>query len=173
VPSHEFAIAEGCHVQVTPLAKDDTEVAALYGKFETALANHPGTARPQFMLLRHAFVAADDDEAMRAAVAIRRWYAYFLSWVVNRDHVKEAFLPPLTDAEMDARPDGTLAAQRANHVIGTPAEVIARLKRYEAMGVDQFSIWIDNSMSHADKKRMLERWVGEVCPAFAPVGATA
>ncbi|RAE30273.1 LLM class flavin-dependent oxidoreductase, partial [Burkholderia multivorans] len=39
--THDFAVANGCNVQVTPLMKDDREVEDLMNKFETALAAHP------------------------------------------------------------------------------------------------------------------------------------
>ena len=45
-------------------------------------------------------------------------------------------------------------------------EVIERLRHYEQLGIDEFSFWIDNSMSHEDKRRSLELFVNEVVPAF-------
>ena len=57
---------------------------------------------------------------------------------------------------------------RANQVIGTPAEVIARLRAYEALGVDQFGIWLDNTTSFEAKRRMLRLFIDEVVPAFTP-----
>jgi hypothetical protein len=56
---------------------------------------------------------------------------------------------------------------RANNVIGPAAEVIARLKRYEELGYDEYSFWIDTGMSFARKKASLERFIAEVMPAFA------
>ena len=52
-------------------------------------------------------------------------------------------------------------------MVGKPAEVIARLKEYEAMGYDQYSIWLDSHMSYAQKRRSLELFINEVAPAFA------
>ena len=52
-------------------------------------------------------------------------------------------------------------------MIGTPDEVIDRLTHYEALGVDEFSFWIDNTMSHDDKKRSLELFIQHVVPAFS------
>ena len=55
---------------------------------------------------------------------------------------------------------------RKNNVIGSPAEVIARIKTYQAMGYDEFSFWIDTGMSFERKKASLERFLSEVIPAF-------
>lgn len=51
-------------------------------------------------------------------------------------------------------------------MIGTPDEVIERLRHYEALGVDEFSLWADNSLTHAEKKRSLELFIEHVVPAF-------
>jgi len=59
---------------------------------------------------------------------------------------------------------------RKNQIIGTPDEVIARLKTYEALGYDEFSFWIDTGMSFARKKASLVRMIHDVMPAFAQKG---
>jgi alkanesulfonate monooxygenase SsuD/methylene tetrahydromethanopterin reductase-like flavin-dependent oxidoreductase (luciferase family) len=51
-------------------------------------------------------------------------------------------------------------------MIGTPQEVIERLRFYQELGIDEFSFWCDNSLPHAEKRRSLELFVKEVAPAF-------
>ena len=51
-------------------------------------------------------------------------------------------------------------------MIGTPEEVVNRLRSYEELGVDEFSFWCDNSLPHEEKKRSLELFIKEVVPAF-------
>ena len=63
--SHEFAVREGCNVQVTPLAAGDGEVADLMGKFRAACAANPAVPRPKIMLLQHAFATETEAEADR------------------------------------------------------------------------------------------------------------
>jgi alkanesulfonate monooxygenase SsuD/methylene tetrahydromethanopterin reductase-like flavin-dependent oxidoreductase (luciferase family) len=67
---------------------------------------------------------------------------------------------------MDAHPFYTPQAMRKNNVIGTPEEVIGRLKAYEALGFDEYSFWIDTGMSFERKKASLERMINDVMPAF-------
>ena len=45
--SHDFAVANGCNVQVTPLALGDEEVESLMERFNDACAKHPGDPAPE------------------------------------------------------------------------------------------------------------------------------
>jgi alkanesulfonate monooxygenase SsuD/methylene tetrahydromethanopterin reductase-like flavin-dependent oxidoreductase (luciferase family) len=165
--THEFAIEHGCQVQVTPLAKGDDEVEDLARKFDGAVAAHPERPRPKLMLLRHGYVVATPGEREAASRAVLDWYAHFEAWVRKRDQVRDGFLAPLTDEEMAAiQPFYTVEQGLKNHVIGTPDEVIARLRHYEQLGFDEFSLWIDNGESHERKRAMLDLWCREVVPAF-------
>jgi len=55
---------------------------------------------------------------------------------------------------------------RKNAVVGTADEVIARLQHCEALGYDEYSMWIDTGMSFERKKRSLQRFIEDVMPAF-------
>lgn len=165
--SHDFAVAQGCNVQVTPLHLGDEEVASLMGRFNAACAAHPEVPRPKIMVLRHAYVAADEADAQQAAEEITRFYCYFGAWFRNQRPIRQGLIEELTEAEIAADPVYNAAAMRRNQVIGRPDEVIARLKGYQALGYDEFSLWIDTGMSFARKKASLERLIRDVMPAFA------
>jgi len=164
--SHDFAVANGCHVQVTPLASGDAEVANLMQKFQTAVAAHPEVPRPQIMLLMHCFTTQDEAEAQFVARALSGFYCAFAAWFKNERPVSKGFIAPLSEAEMAAMPQYAPDLLRKNLVIGTPEEVTERLKGYEALGYDQFSIWIDSLMPHEMKKKTLRRFIDHVMPAF-------
>ena len=46
-------------------------------------------------------------------------------------------------------------------------EVIAKLKRYEALGVDEFIYYASMGLGQKEQKRSLELFCSEVMPAFA------
>jgi alkanesulfonate monooxygenase SsuD/methylene tetrahydromethanopterin reductase-like flavin-dependent oxidoreductase (luciferase family) len=52
-------------------------------------------------------------------------------------------------------------------MFGTPDEVIAKLKPYEALGVDQFTYYASLGLGHKEQKRSLELFCKDVIPAFA------
>ena len=168
--SHDFAVANGCNVMVTPLMKGDEEVADLMNKFETAIANHPEvTKRPDIMVLRHTHVHAESDpEGWRVgAEGIQKFYRTFDAWFGNKTTPVNGFLEPSPLEKFAERPEFTVDALHKSAMIGTPAEVIERLREYEALGVTEYSFWCDNSLSHEEKKRSLELFIAEVVPAFA------
>nr|WP_313405474.1 LLM class flavin-dependent oxidoreductase [Pseudomonas sp.] len=166
--SHNFAVANGCNVMVTPLMKGDEEVVDLKNKFETALANNPGVPRPQLMVLRHTHVhTADDPEGWKiGAEAISRFYRTFDAWFGNKQTPVNGLLAPSPEEKFKERPEFELENIRKNTMIGTPEEIIARIRHYQELGVDEFSFWADNSLPYAEKKKSLELFIKHVVPAF-------
>ena len=67
INSHEFAVANGCNVQVTPMHQDDREVQALMDKFNATCAKFSDMPRPKISVLRHTYVACSEDDALQAA----------------------------------------------------------------------------------------------------------
>ena len=166
--SHNFAVANGCNVMVTPLMKGDEEVVDLKNKFETALANNPNVPRPQLMVLRHTHVhsANDPDGWKIGAEAISRFYRTFDAWFGNKQTPVNGLLAPSPEEKFKERPEFDLENIRKNTMIGTPEEIIARIRHYQELGVDEFSFWADNSLPYAEKKKSLELFIEQVVPAF-------
>ncbi|QZX85044.1 LLM class flavin-dependent oxidoreductase [Metapseudomonas otitidis] len=166
--SHNFAVKNGCNVMVTPLMKGDEEVVDLKNKFEAALANNPDVPRPQLMVLRHTHVhSVDDPEGWKlGAAAISRFYRTFDAWFGNKQTPVNGILPPSPEEKFKDRPEFELENIRKNTMIGTPDEIIARIRYYQELGVDEFSFWCDNSLPHAEKKKSLDLFIKHVVPAF-------
>ena len=165
--SHDFAVANGCNVQVTPLALGDEEVDSLMQRFNDACANHPETPRPKIMVLRHTYVGSHESDLEQAAREISVYYNYFGAWFKNEKPVTQGLIERLTNAELAANPAYSPEVIRANTVVGTADEVIARLKHCEELGYDEYSMWIDTGMSFERKRQSLQRFIDDVMPAFA------
>jgi alkanesulfonate monooxygenase SsuD/methylene tetrahydromethanopterin reductase-like flavin-dependent oxidoreductase (luciferase family) len=56
-------------------------------------------------------------------------------------------------------------------VFGTPDEVVAKLKQYAAVGVDQFCYGASFGLPPAVERRSLELFITEVMPHFATQSA--
>ncbi|WP_443095388.1 LLM class flavin-dependent oxidoreductase [Rothia koreensis] len=167
--THDFAVANGCNVQVTPLMKGDEEVKNLKDKFDAAVANHPEVEKkPEIMVLKHTYVhSPEEPEGWRpAAEAINRFYRTFSAWAFGKKEPVNGFLEPMPEENFAERPEFAPESLHRTAMIGTPDEVTERIRNYEDMGYDEYSFWTDNSMSHEDKKRSLQRFVDDVIPNF-------
>jgi alkanesulfonate monooxygenase SsuD/methylene tetrahydromethanopterin reductase-like flavin-dependent oxidoreductase (luciferase family) len=164
--SHDFAVANSCNVQVTPLASGDGEVASLMERFNKACEAHPEVQRPRIMLLQHTFVADSPAETDRLCADLSTFYCYFGAWFQNKRPIRQGFLEPLTQEEMAAMPNYSPQVMRRNLVIGEPDAVVERIRGYQALGYDQYSVWIDSGISHARKKKSLQLFIDHVLPNF-------
>ncbi|OLP52969.1 monooxygenase [Rhizobium rhizosphaerae] len=164
--SHEFAVANGCNVQVTPLWNGDGEIESLMGRFNAACEKAPEIERPKIMLLLHTYVGSDADDVEQAAREVSVYYNYFFAWFKNERPIHQGLIARLSEEEIAANANLSPAVMKANMPIGTSQEVIARLKAYEALGYDEYSFWIDTGMTFERKKASLERFIAEVMPAF-------
>ena len=91
----------------------------------------------------------------------------FRGLVQNEREINQGLIAPLSDEEIAAHPFYSPEAMERDLVIAEPAGVIERLKKYEQLGYDEYSFWIDSSMDFDRKKASLERFINDVMPAFA------
>ena len=164
--SHEFAVVNGCHVQVTPLWLGDEEVRSLMDKFNDACAAHPDIKRPKIMLLNHTYVGSDEADLQQASEELNSFYNYFGAWFKNERPVSKGQIKQLSDEEIAAHPMYSPEAMRRDNVLGNAEQVTERLKSYESMGYDEYAFWIDSGMSFERKKASLQRFIDDVMPAF-------
>ncbi|MDQ0457798.1 LLM class flavin-dependent oxidoreductase [Rhizobium paknamense] len=165
--SHEFAVANGCNVQVTPLWNGDSEIEALMGRFNAACEKAPNVARPKIMLLQHAYVGSDAEDVAQAAHELSVYYNYFFAWFKNERPIQQGLIERLSEEDIAANANLSAEVMQTNLPVGTADTVIQRLKRFEALGYDEYSFWVDSGMSFERKKASLERFIRDVMPAFA------
>ncbi|HEI8865046.1 LLM class flavin-dependent oxidoreductase [Serratia sp. AKBS12] len=164
--SHEFAVKNGCNVQVTPLHQGEEEIVRLVNCFKETCERIKPEKPLKIMLLQHGYVAEDEADAQQAAVEFNRFYNYFGAWFKNQRPVSQGMLQPLSDEEIAANSYYSPQAMRQNLAIGTANEVIARLRKYQDLGYEEFALWIDSGMSFERKKASLERFINGVMPEF-------
>lgn len=165
--SHEFAVLNGCNVQVTPLWNGDSEIESLMTRFNAACEKTSQMERPKIMLLLHTYVGEDEADVSQASRELSVYYNYFAAWFKNERPIHQGSIEALSDEEIAANPQFAANALRTNLAVGTPNEIIDRLKRYEAMGYDEYALWIDTGTTFERKMASLERFVTDVMPAFA------
>ena len=163
--SHEFGVHNGFNIQVTPLWQGIEEIESLMQRFNDACDSYDG-ARPKVMLLHHTYVGSDAEDVEIAAKEISRFYCYFGAWFQNKRPVEQGLIAPLSDEELAANKMMAPENMMRDLTLGTAQEVIDQIKRYEDLGYDEYSFWIDSGMSFERKRASLARFIDDVMPAF-------
>jgi alkanesulfonate monooxygenase SsuD/methylene tetrahydromethanopterin reductase-like flavin-dependent oxidoreductase (luciferase family) len=163
--SHEFGVHNGFNIKVTPLWQGMEEIETLMGRFNAACDSYAGD-RPKIMLLHHTYVGKDAADVDQAARELSRFYCYFGAWFQNKRPVKQGLIQELTQEELDANTMMAPENMKRDLTIGTAQEVIDQIKRYEDLGYDEYSFWIDSGMSFERKRESLARFIDDVMPAF-------
>ena len=141
------------------------EITSLMGRFNAAKAQNPEKS-PKIMLLHHTYVAKDAADADRAIQELTKFYCYFGAWFQNKRPVTQGAIEKLTDQDVADNKMISADELARDLTVGTAAEVIDRIKRYEDLGYDEFAFWIDSGMSGNRKKESLARFINDVMPAF-------
>ena len=165
--SFEFAIANDWHVQVTPLWKGLEEITRLKKIFDETYVQYPKKPKPLSMMLNHCYIGNNDEDIQKGAIAVSKFYNNFGAWFKNDRSVTQGSIDPLTQEELDNNKMCSPQEMRKNQNIGTLQEVIDNVKRYEDLGFDEYSLWIDSHLSVEDKKVFLSRFIDEVMPKFS------
>lgn len=163
--SHEFGVHNGFNIQVTPLWQGMEEIESLMERFNAACDTYSGP-RPKIMLLHHTYVGSDDADVSQAARELSKFYCYFGAWFQNKRPVAQGLIQELTEEELAANKMMSPENLHRDLTIGTSQDVIDQIKRYEDLGYDEYSFWIDSGMSYERKRASLSRFIDEVMPAF-------
>ncbi len=86
--------------------------------------------------------------------------------IISRRPIEQGLIKKLSEEEMAKIEMYSPENMRKNSIIGTPEETIERIKLCEQLGYDEYSYWVDSSMSFDKKKKSLELFINEVMPAF-------
>ena len=165
--TYDYAVRHGCNIMSWPLTRDMGEAETYMSRLNEAVTSNPGCKRPIMAMMRHTAVydrSADGDVPLRA---VQRQLSQFENLFKNLGDVKNGFPKGIPVEQLANRGEYDPAMLQRNLMFGTPDEVIAKLKLYQALGVDEFIYYASLGLGHAEQKRSLELFCTEVMPAFA------
>ena len=165
--TYDYAVKNGCHIMSWPLTRPFSEAELYKSRLDEAMAANPGAARPTFAMMRHTAVYEREDQWMVPVRAAQRQLGQFENLFKNLGDVVDGFPREVTLEELANRSEYDPRMLSDNLVFGTPEQVIAKLRRYEALGVDAFIYYASMGLGLAEQKRSLELFCREVMPAFA------
>ena len=135
-------------------------------RFETALRDNPGNARPIFSTMRYTAVVENTAQIDAAVTSVYRQLGQFENLFKNLGGVKDGFPQEIDLADLSSRKEFNRDELVNNLMFGTPDQVISKLKQYQDIGVDEFTYCASFGLGHAAQKRSLELFINEVMPAF-------
>ena len=162
----DYAVRNGCNIMSWPLTRPMSEAELYKDRLNEAMAANPGCKRPVFAMMRHTALydrKADREVPVRAA---QRQLGQFENLFKNLGDVTNGFPKEVELASIANRAEYDSGMLHENLMFGTPDEVIAKLKRYQHLGVDAFIYYASLGLGQAEQKRSLELFVNEVIPAF-------
>jgi alkanesulfonate monooxygenase SsuD/methylene tetrahydromethanopterin reductase-like flavin-dependent oxidoreductase (luciferase family) len=163
----DYAVNQGCNIMSWPLTRPFSEVELYKSLLDKSLAANPDAARPTFAMMRHT--ALYDTAAGRetAISALQGVLGQFENLFRNLGDVTNGFPKKIPLEELTDREQYNPDMLEANLMFGSPDEVMAKLKLYEALGVDEFIYYASMGLGHKQQKHSLELFCSEVIPAFA------
>lgn len=165
--TYDYAVKHGCNIQSWPLTRDMGEAQAYMDRLNEAVANNPGSKRPVMAMMRHTALYDRKEDWMVPVRAAQRQLSQFENLFKNMGDVENGFPKSIPFDQLGNRAEYDPEMLSRNLMFGTPDEVIAKLKEYEAIGVDDFIYYASLGLGLKEQKRSLELFCNEVIPAFA------
>lgn len=164
--TYEASVKLGHNIMSWALTRPFSEVETYMEHFETALANNPGMKRPRFMTMRHAAVYEKPGDADLFVKCVQNQGKMFENLFRKLAPVVNGFPQAPDPALLSNQGEYSKETILSNLVFGTPDEAIAKLKPYEALGVDYFCYNASYGAPMEAQKKSLKLFIDEVMPAF-------
>ena len=149
----DYAVENHCNVMSWPLTRPFAEAEEYKGRLDQAMAAHPECPRPTWALM--------------AIRAIQTVLGQFENLFRNLGDVNNGFPKQIPLQELAEREQYNPDMLEENLMFGSPDQVIEKLQRYEALGVDAFIYYASLGLGHKEQKRSMELFCKQVMPAFA------
>ncbi|MEM7172996.1 MAG: LLM class flavin-dependent oxidoreductase [Pseudomonadota bacterium] len=163
----DYAVKNGCHVMSWPLTRPFSEAELYKSRLDEAMEANPDSPRPIFAMMRHTALYDREDEWEVPVRAAQRQLSQFENLFKNLGDVEDGFPKSIPFAELANRDEYNPQMLSDNLMFGTPDQAIAKLKRYEELGVDEFIYYASLGLGLKEQKRSLELFCSEVIPAFS------
>ena len=164
--TYDYALKNDCNVMCWPFTRPHSEAELYKRLFEEAIEKAPGSRRPTFALMRHTAVYANEEDKDVPIKAIQRVLGQFENLYKNLGDVSNGFPKEIPLESLTNRAEFDSEMLQENLMFGIPETIISKIKRYEAMGVDEFIYYASMGLGLKEQKKSLELFCSEVMPAF-------
>ena len=162
----DYSVANGYNIISWPLTRPFSEVELYKSRLEESIAKHSDGHRPVFALMRHTAVYDSTMGRDSAIAAIQKSMGMFENLFRDLGDVVNGFPKQIPLEELAERDQYDPNMLEQNLMLGSPDEVIRKLKMYEAIGVDEFVYYASMGLGHKEQKESLALFCNEVIPEF-------
>ena len=164
--TYDYAVKNGCNIMSWPLTREMTEAELYMSRIADAMVANPGLRRPIMAMMRQTAVYDRVEDWMVPVRAAQHVLSQFENLFKNTGDVQNGFPKSIPLDQLANRAEYDPEMLSRNLMFGTPDQVIAKLKLYQALGVDEFIYYASLGLGHAEQKRSMELFCKEVIPAF-------
>ncbi|MEM7194107.1 MAG: LLM class flavin-dependent oxidoreductase [Pseudomonadota bacterium] len=162
----EWAVKNNCNIMSWPLTRPFAEAELYKQRFDEAMENNPDCPRPIFAMMRHTAVYESEADASVPVAAVQNVLGQFENLFKNLGDVKNGFPRQIPLAELANRDEYNAEMLKENLMFGTPEQVVEKLRRYQALGVDEFIYYASMGLDMESQKRSMELFCSQVLPEF-------
>ncbi|MEM7070770.1 MAG: LLM class flavin-dependent oxidoreductase [Pseudomonadota bacterium] len=162
----DYAVKNNCHIMSWPLTLPLSEVKKYRAMLDDSIMRHNKNYQKTFALMRHTAVYKDDDDRQAVLKSLRQVLAQFGNLMTKSGDVVNGYPDEvaLETLEGNVRVDPLMLEE--NLMLGTPKQVIDKLKKYQDMGVDAFIYYASMGLDMARQKKSLRLFIDEVLSKF-------
>ena len=162
----DYAVANDCNIMCWPLTLPMSEAEKYRVQLDESIAKAGGW-NGTFALMRHTAVYDNEDDRAASVGAVRNVLGKFGNLMMKKGDVVNGFADSVPLEELDGNVRVEPAMLEENLMLGTPEQIIAKLKQYEALGVDAFIYYASMGLDMDVQKRSMNLFINEVMPEFA------
>ncbi len=162
----DYAVANNCNIMCWPLTMPFAEAEKYKAQLDDAIAKAGGTWGKTFALMRHTAIWDNEDDRSASMTAIRNVLGKFGNLMMKKGEVINGFPDPVPFEELEGNVRVDPEMLEENLMFGTPETVIAKLRQYQALGVDAFIYYASMGLDMDVQKRSLKLFIDQVMPEF-------
>ncbi len=162
----DYAVANDCNILSWPLARPMDEVVRYRAQLDESIARGGCARAPVFAVMRHCAVYENSQARDQAIASIQKSMGMFQNVFLNTGDVVDGFPAQILLDELAEKEQFRPAVLESNLMLGSPQEVIRKLRQLEQAGVDEFVYLASMGLGHREQKQSLELFCNEVMPAF-------
>ena len=162
----DYAVKNHCNILSWPLTKGFEEAELYKSHLDNAIAENNNGFNGRFSMMRHTAVYDNEKDRQTCMDAIRCVLSQFGNLLMKSGDVVNGFPERVSLESLEGNAFVDPQMLEENLMFGSPEQVIEKLKRYEALGVDGFLYYASMGLGHKEQKRSMELFCNEVMPAF-------